>query len=64
MHRSRIFGLNNIKLYAKNEQINLYFHWMVRYAKNCELMREANENDGLVLFYSQSIVIRKLLYNL
>lgn len=34
MHRSRIFELNDIKLYAKNEQINLRFHWMVRYAKN------------------------------
>lgn len=31
---ARIFGLNDIKLDAKNEEINLYFHWMVRYAKN------------------------------
>lgn len=31
---ARIFGLNDIKLYAKNEEINLCFHWMVRYAKN------------------------------
>lgn len=34
MHRVLIFELNDIKLYAKNEQINLCFHWMVRYAKN------------------------------
>lgn len=34
MHRIQIFGLNDIKLYAKNEQINLCFHWVVRYAKN------------------------------
>lgn len=30
----QIFEFNNIKLYAKNEQINLCFHWRVRYAKN------------------------------
>lgn len=34
MHRIQIVGLNDIKLYAKNEQINLCFHWVVRYAKN------------------------------
>lgn len=37
MHRIRIFELNDIKLYAKNEEINLCFHWMVRYAKNWAL---------------------------